>query len=110
MITETMVCGENFIIEFQVMQNNAPENISDYSAKIDMRKDSIDGALIRSWNDSSPELSRSNGNGTVTLTIPAEVTNSLNFQQSFIDLLLVKDGGGRRSTLLRITLDRGVTR
>ena len=110
MIAETMVAGENFEVEFEILLNNSPEDITAYTAKISMNDTSPDGKLLQTWDDSSAEITRSNSAGKVTLLIPAGITNAYKFKHAYMDLLLQKSDGGIRSVALKITLDRGVTR
>lgn len=109
MIQATMVAGEDFEVQFEVTVNGVPEDITDYAAKSEMRKDAKKGRLLESWTDASPDLSRLNEDGIVTIKIPGGTTKNYSFDQAFIDLLLEKSDGGRRSSTLRIELERGVT-
>lgn len=106
----TMVAGEIFEVEFLVSINDVPEDLTGYTAEIELRSRSTSGALIGQWDDNSPELTRDDALGSVKLTLTAEQTNQFIFASGFMDLLLLKDPAGRRSATLDITLDRGVTR
>lgn len=110
MLKALMVAGEEFGVDFEFTLNNAAASISGYVAKIQLRETSAAGKLIASWDDASPELTRNDAQGIVTLLIPADVTNTFNFKTAYMDLLLLKAPSGRRSAALHIDLDRGVTR
>lgn len=106
----SMVAGEQFEITFTVKMSGVAEDLTGWTAKIDLRKSSSSGSLIESWDDDSAELTRVDESGVVKLTIPANITNAYDFNLGFMDLLLLHESDGRRSTALQIQLNRGVTR
>lgn len=109
--SELMVAGEAFTVSFTVLVNNVPDpDFSSFTAKIDLRKNSPQGELVETWSDGDAELVRNNAAASITLTIPAQVTNTYAFNLAFLDLLLLGANGGRRSAALKINIDRGVTR
>lgn len=110
MIKADMVAGEEFGVDFEITLNGAPSSIAGFDAKIQLRDTSNEGKELASWNDSSPEITRDDANGIVSLNIPASVTNQFKFKTAYMDLLLLKTPEGRRSAELQITLHRGVTR
>lgn len=105
-----MVSGEPFDIEFEIIENDLPKDITGFPAKIELRKNSRGGDLITEWIDSSPEVTREDATGKVKLKITAPNTLEYDFNFAFLDLLLLKDEVGIRSDTMKITLDRGVTR
>ncbi len=110
MIEETMVSGEPFDIEFEVIENDLPKNITGFSVSIELRKNSRGGDVIAQWNDESPQVTRSDATGKVNLAITAPMTRAYDFNIAFLDLLALKDSAGIRSEIMKITLDKGATR
>ncbi len=110
MIEETMVSGEPFDIEFEVIENDLPKNITGFSVSIELRKNSRAGDVIAQWNDASPQVTRSDATGKVTLALTAPMTRAYDFNIAFLDLLALKDNAGIRSEIMKITLDKGATR
>lgn len=110
MINAIMVAGEAFEVEFQITISNQPEDITGYAANIELREKSPAGKLLGSWSDSSTEITRINSGGKVVLILPASLTNTFSFREAYLDLLLLNAAYGRRSAVLAIELDRGVTR
>lgn len=106
-----IVRGEPFTFEFIVEQNNAPLPIAGFSALIQLRAGSRGGRLLNEWSDSSPEIFRNNASGLLTLTLPADFTQTLDFNVAYLDLLLSSGSGvdGFRSDSIVLTLYRGVT-
>lgn len=111
MQTTTMVAGEDFIVTFVVLVNDVPDpDFASFAARIDLRKNLPQGDLVETWSDGDAEIVRDDAAATITLKIPAQVTNDYSFNLAFLDLLLLGSNGGRRSAALKINIDRGVTR
>lgn len=106
----SMVAGEKFEIKFTFKDSGVAQNLTGWTAKIDLRLSSEGGELIESWVDGYPELSRDDTNGIVRLTIPSSKTNKYKFNLGFMDILMLHEPDGRRSTVLSVQLKRGVTR
>lgn len=109
MLNDVMVAGEPFEIEFEVLENELPKNITAFTASITLRKNSRAGEVIASWSDASPQVTRVNAAGKVTLAIPAPTTRTYDFNVAFLDVLLLNGDAGIRSEIMKITLDKGVT-
>lgn len=109
-IDSVMVAGEAFEVEFQVLVNDVPEDITGYTAKIDLKKSGRKGNLIQSWDDSSAAITRVNADGKITLRIEPAETNGYDFDLAYMDLLLLKADAGRRSATLKVEFAGGVTR
>lgn len=110
MLEKTMIAGEPLIGRFRVRRNKAPMDITGMPVKIQLRDKSPEGPVISEWEDGSPEITRDDLNGLVTLSLPASYTNAQKFKEAYTDLLLMNDPDGLRSALIKVTLHRGATR
>lgn len=110
-IEEVITCGEPFTLIFEFEENYVPYPIGDYSAKIQLRKDSPRGQVMNTWLDGDTEIVRDDNAGKLTFTMRPSTTAALNFKAGFIDCLLFQnsDVDGIRSGVVNVTLDRGVT-
>lgn len=110
MIQALMVCGEPFEVFFQIKSDAVtPKPITGYAAKIELRNNRENGALLHSFDDNSPEISRDDAAGQVRLKISALTTSTLKFQKAYLDLWLSNEVDGVRSAVVAVTLERGVT-
>lgn len=106
----TVVAGEPIGIGFTIKVSGVPDDLTGWTAKIQMRQNSAVGNLLGEWVDGDPEITRDDAAGRIELLIPASTTKDYSFSIAFMDLLLLNDADGRRSTKLQLILDRGVTR
>lgn len=106
----TVVAGEPIGIAFTVKVSGVPDDLTGWTAKIQMRENSALGNLLSQWVDGDPEITRNDAAGRIELLIPASTTKDYSFVMAFIDLLILNDADGRRSAKLQLILDRGVTR
>lgn len=110
MLEKKMIAGEPLVARFKVRRNKAAMDITGMPAKIQLRDKSPEGPVIAEWDDESPEITRDDLAGFVTLTLPASYTLVQKFKEAYTDLLLMNDPIGLRSALIKITLHRGATR
>jgi hypothetical protein len=96
---------------FEFEQNDLAFSIADYVAKIQLRSVSPRGEIILTWDDSSPEITRDDVAGFLTLELLPDTTASLDFKVGYLDCLLERNDGkdGIRSATLQLTIKRGVT-
>lgn len=111
LLQHVVVCGEPLEIEFEIVENESPVNITGYEAKIQLCKERLRGEVLATFADGDPAITRSNAGGKVVLKVLPSVTNSFNFKVGFMDLWLHNPttGDGIRSDLVQLSLKRGVT-
>ena len=89
-------------------KNSRPVNLTGYAANMQIRTN--DGALQVDMSTANGRITIGGTDGSVTLSIPASITSTLNFVTAAYDLLLTP-AGGQPFRLLegRISLSPGVT-
>ncbi len=111
LLQQVVVCGEPLEIEFEIIENESPFNITSYEARIQLRKDKLRGEVLATFVDGDSSIIRNNAGGKVVLKVSPTVTNSFTFKVAFMDLWLhnTVSGDGIRSDPVQLNLKRGVT-
>ena len=103
--------GATFVLTFTVKAGGVAVNLTGYTAQMQVRSTVESSAVIVEASSANNRVDIQGGTGVVTVTIPANVTSTLDFTDGVYDLKATAPGGAVSRYLAgEVTFSRAVTR